>query len=213
MKSNGFSERQSFKTDITRIPPHVPEIAHEDSSVHSLDSHGSINVSNPVPSYAEQGKQAEDEARKTEQKAAQSAKQSADKASDSVKDTSKAAGNKIDEYEREGQKAYNDVKKEVKKDYNKVKKEAGVQQEKAKKSAKHAERWAEENRNNPVVVGNAVVVTALAGLIGFGAYRKYIAGELNWKVAGTWAGVVGLFAVGDYYVSSWLFKNKYPPKN
>lgn len=57
------------------------------------------------------------------------------------------------------------------------------------------------NSNNPVVLGNSVAIAALGGLLGFGAYRKYSAGELTWKVAGAWAGVVGLFAVGDYYVS------------
>jgi hypothetical protein len=35
----------------------------------------------------------------------------------------------------------------------------------------------------------------------YGAYKKYSAGELNWKVAGIWAGIIGLFAVGDYYLS------------
>lgn len=48
--------------------------------------------------------------------------------------------------------------------------------------------------------------------MGFGAYRKYAAGELTWKVVAAWTGVVGLFAAGDYYLSSYLFKNKYPPK-
>ena len=61
----------------------------------------------------------------------------------------------------------------------------------------------EENKGNPVVVGNAVVIAALAGLLGVGAYRLNKAGELTWKVAGAWAGVVGLFAVGDYYVSQY----------
>ncbi|KAK5005129.1 hypothetical protein LTR28_008089 [Elasticomyces elasticus] len=68
-----------------------------------------------------------------------------------------------------------------------------------------------ENSDNPVVIGNAVAMAAFAGVLGVGAYRKYTAGELTWKVAGLWAGVVGLFAVGAYYVSQYLFK-KYPPK-
>ena len=37
--------------------------------------------------------------------------------------------------------------------------------------------------------------------LGFGAYRKWTQNELSWKLVGAWAGVVGLFAVGDYYVS------------
>jgi hypothetical protein len=27
-----------------------------------------------------------------------------------------------------------------------------------------------------------------------------------------WTGVVGIFVAADYYFSSYLFKNKYPPK-
>lgn len=41
----------------------------------------------------------------------------------------------------------------------------------------------------------------LSAGLGFGAYRKYAAGELTWKVVGAWAGVVGLFAAGDFYLS------------
>jgi hypothetical protein len=52
-----------------------------------------------------------------------------------------------------------------------------------------------------VVLGNAVVVGVLGTVLGVGAYRKYAAGELSWKVVGAWAGVVGLFAGADYYVS------------
>ena len=36
----------------------------------------------------------------------------------------------------------------------------------------------------------------------YGAYQKYSKGELSWKLVGAWAGVVGLFATADYYVSS-----------
>jgi hypothetical protein len=57
------------------------------------------------------------------------------------------------------------------------------------------------NSDNPVVVGNALVVGILGTALGVGAYRKYVAGELSWRVAGAWAGVVGLFAAGDYYAS------------
>jgi len=60
----------------------------------------------------------------------------------------------------------------------------------------------QENSDNPVFIGNAVTITALGGLLGFGAYKKYTAGELTWKVAGLWAGAVGLFGVADYFVSS-----------
>lgn len=179
------------------MPQHVPEILHEDSSVHSLNSQGSINHPNP-PSYAEQQKAVED----TTQEAERKANQAADKAYEGARDFGRVAEAKAGQIERDTKKAYNDVSAEAQKDYKQVKKQAKAEGEKIKKSAKEAEQWAEQNKNNPVVMGNAVVVTALAGLIGIGAYRKYVAGELTWKVAGTWAGVVGLFAVGDYFVSS-----------
>lgn len=73
-------------------------------------------------------------------------------------------------------------------------KEAKAKKDKAAEKAK-------ANSDNPVVLGNTVAIAALGGLLGFGAYRKYAAGELTWKVAGAWAGVVGLFAVGDFYFS------------
>lgn len=50
-------------------------------------------------------------------------------------------------------------------------------------------------------IGNAIAVVGLSAGLGFGAYRKYAAGELTWKVVGAWAGVVGLFAAGDFYLS------------
>jgi hypothetical protein len=58
------------------------------------------------------------------------------------------------------------------------------------------------NSDNPVYIGNAVAVVALSAGLGFGAYRKYAAGELTWKVVGAWTAVVGLFATADVYLSS-----------
>jgi len=82
----------------------------------------------------------------------------------------------------------------------------------ASKKSKKAKSRIQDNSDNPVFVGNAVAVVALSAGLGFGAYRKYAAGELTWKVVGGWMGVVGAFALGDYWLSSYLFKNKYPPK-
>jgi len=92
-----------------------------------------------------------------------------------------------------------------------AKKKAVELKDKAKAKASKAGTRLKENSDNPVFIGNAVVVGILGTALGVGAYRKYIAGELNWKVAGAWAGVVGLFATGDYYLSQYLFK-KYPAK-
>lgn len=179
-----------------RVPGQVPEVVHEhdDASIHSLNSQGSINH----PSYAEQQKQAEDAARKTEAETKRVAKQTESKA----KEFGQKADSKAAELERDGKKAFNDVSSDASKDYDKVKKQAQAEGRKAEKAAKDAGTWADDNKQNPVVIGNAVVVAALAGLIGVGAYRKYVNNELTPKVVGIWAGAVGLFAVGDYYVSS-----------
>jgi len=92
-----------------------------------------------------------------------------------------------------------------------AKKKATEAKEKAKAKASKAGSRIKANSDNPIVVGNALVVSILGAALGVGAYRKYTAGELSWKIAGAWAGVVGLFAAGDYYVSQYLFK-KYPAK-
>ncbi|KAF2456252.1 hypothetical protein BDY21DRAFT_59100 [Lineolata rhizophorae] len=83
--------------------------------------------------------------------------------------------------------------------------------EKSKREGKKAASKLRDNADNPVLIGNAVAITALGGFLSFGAYKKYSAGQLSWKVAGAWAGAVGLFAAGDYFLSQYLFK-KYPPK-
>jgi len=94
----------------------------------------------------------------------------------------------------------------------KASKEFHAKEKEAKKTAKKAANRLEANSDNPVFIGNAIAVVGLSAALGFGAYRKYAANELTWKVVATWTGVVGLFAAGDYYLSQYLFKNKYPPK-
>lgn len=94
----------------------------------------------------------------------------------------------------------------------KLKKEFHEKEQEAKKVAKDAKKRVEKNSDNPVVIGNAVAVVALSAGLGLGAYRKYIAGELTWKVVGAWAGVVGLFAAGDYYLSKYVLHLPLPPE-
>jgi len=92
-----------------------------------------------------------------------------------------------------------------------AKEEARRAKEKAKAKAGRGSHYARENAGNPVLIGNALTVGILGTVLGVGAYKKYVRNELGWKVVGAWAGVVGLFAVGDYYVSQYLFK-KFPTK-
>jgi len=95
---------------------------------------------------------------------------------------------------------------------SKSSKEFSKEEKTAKAKGKKAVGRFEANSDNPVFIGNAVAVVSISAGLGFGAYRKYAAGELSWKVVGAWTGVVGLFAAGDYYLSQYLFKNKYPPR-
>ncbi|KAK8223258.1 hypothetical protein HDK77DRAFT_463994 [Phyllosticta capitalensis] len=83
----------------------------------------------------------------------------------------------------------------------KIKELAKAKEEKAKAKAKKAARGLRENADHPVVIGNAVTIGLVGAALGFGAYKKYTVGELSWKLAGAWAGAVGLFGVADYYLS------------
>ncbi|KAF2870847.1 hypothetical protein BDV95DRAFT_607964 [Massariosphaeria phaeospora] len=112
------------------------------------------------------------------------------------------------ELEEETKKAIEEAKREKEHAKQKTKEKA----EKAKSKAKDEGRYVKKNSDNPVFIGNALTIGIFASVVGVGAYRKYVRDELTWKVAGAWAGVVGLFAVGDYYVSQYFFQ-KYPPKN
>ena len=82
-----------------------------------------------------------------------------------------------------------------------VKKEAKDIKDKAAAKKDAAKDKVRKNADNPVVLSNAVGLALVGGIIGFGAYRQYVRGELTGKVVAAWAGVIGLFGLGDYYVS------------
>ena len=52
-----------------------------------------------------------------------------------------------------------------------------------------------------MVIANGVILLVGTAAVGLGAYKKYTEGTLDWKFAGITAGVIGTFAVADYYVS------------
>jgi ElaB/YqjD/DUF883 family membrane-anchored ribosome-binding protein len=140
-----------------------------------------------------------------------------------VQDTAREAGKEAKQAGKKTEKELEDFGSQAKKDtkatYHKAEKKADELSHEGKQKAKElgheakemghdarvkADRAGEDlrrNSDNPVYMGNMVVVAALSAALGFGAYRKYAAGELTWKVAGLWAGAVGLFAGADYYVS------------
>ncbi|RDI76571.1 hypothetical protein Vi05172_g13452 [Venturia inaequalis] len=96
-------------------------------------------------------------------------------------------------------------------DKKKTEAKAKELKDKAKAKAGKAESRIKANADNPVILANGLIVGILGTVLGVGAYKKYAAGELSAKVIATWAGVVGLFAVGDFYASQYFFQ-KYPPK-
>ncbi|KAK2756805.1 hypothetical protein FQN54_005251 [Arachnomyces sp. PD_36] len=94
----------------------------------------------------------------------------------------------------------------------KAKQDAVREAERAENKARRAGSALSRNRDNPVVVGNVLLFVLTAAGLGFGAYKKQAEGTLTWKVASLWSGAVGAVAFGDYFVSKWLFQNKYPNK-
>lgn len=197
------------------MPDVVPEIAHSDSGVHSIDSLNSADEHLHTMSYADQQKaaeQAEADAQRAAQQAAQDAKEFGKKTETEAQRLEAQAAKKYQELSKEAKAEYEQVKGAASRNYKEFKKEAGIEAEKAEAEAKKAEEWADKNKGNPVVIGNVAIVGLIGAVLGTQAYRMHRAGTLTPKVAGTWAGVIGLFAVGDYYLSQWLFKNKYPTK-
>jgi hypothetical protein len=91
-----------------------------------------------------------------------------------------------------------------------AKAKAAAAKERAKGKGRKAGQWTRENADNPVVLGNALLVGGASAALGFAAYKKYTAGEFTWKVAGIGAGIVGLFALGDYYVSKYVHLHLQP---
>jgi hypothetical protein len=87
---------------------------------------------------------------------------------------------------------------EVKHEAKHVKERATAKKDAAKEKVK-------KNADNPVVLSNAVGLAVVASVLGIGAYRKYAQGQLTGKLVAAWVGVIGLFGVGDYYVSQYVY--------
>lgn len=153
------------------------------------------------------------EAKQTADKAEKETKQAADKAEKNVKQAADKAGKKYEEIKDKAVDEYQELKGKAVDQYeNNVKPNVEKGVEKGKKEGKKAEQWAEKNKDNPVVVGNAVVLAVLGGALSIGAYRMHSQNRLTWNVIGAVAGGLSAFAIGDYYVSQFFFK-KYPPTN
>lgn len=57
-----------------------------------------------------------------------------------------------------------------------------------------------------MVIGNALIWGIGAVAIGYGAYQKHSEGKLDGQLMATVAGVVGVFAVGDYFASKYVYE-------
>lgn len=90
---------------------------------------------------------------------------------------------------------------EVKEEAKNVKERAAAEKERLSAKKDAAKEKVKKNADNPVVLSNAVGLAVVASVLGIGAYRKYSQGQLTGKLVAAWVGVIGLFGVGDYYVS------------
>lgn len=182
----------SYASQAAKLPKQSPEEARAPAppSIEYSESSSSYNdVSSPhVSSITSEDLQRETS--KTSQGAKEKASSFSEKASSKADDFSASAST----------------------NYDKAKNIASKKSSEAKDKAEGARDELSANRDNPVVVGNAVVIAITAIGLGVGAYQKHKKGELTWGVVGAWAGAVGVFAAGDYYLSQYLFKNKYPKK-
>ncbi|CCU74652.1 putative Bgh-specific protein [Blumeria hordei DH14] len=58
----------------------------------------------------------------------------------------------------------------------------------------------EAHDSSSLYSGHAALVATLGVALGYGAFRKYSAGELNGKTVGVWTGIVGTFAFADFFI-------------
>lgn len=126
---------------------------------------------------------------------------SSEDAKSAASDTAQESKEKASDLSQEAKAKASDLSNSASANYDKAKKSASKKVGQAEDKAVGARDELSANRDNPVVVGNAVVITIAAIGLGVGAYQKHAKGELNWGLVGTWAGVVGLFATGDYFLS------------
>lgn len=93
-----------------------------------------------------------------------------------------------------------------------LKKEAATKAKEAKKEIKKEAKHLDENKDNPVYIGNAILWTLTAAAVGYGAYQKHSEGKLDINIVGTTALALGALGAADYFGSKWLIENRYPTK-
>ena len=124
------------------------------------------------------------------------------KAKVKTNDLAEEASEKYQKYSQEASEKFHEYSEEASESYQKAKKVTKQKGHEGKEKASEAGRELNENRDNPVVIGNAVIIAAGSAALGYGAYTKYAKGELSWEIVGVAAGAVALFVVADYHLSS-----------
>lgn len=84
---------------------------------------------------------------------------------------------------------------------NNLQKKAAAEAKNAKKELKKDAKKFDENKDNPVFVGNYILWGVTAAAVGYGAYKKNAEGKLDMQLAGTVALGLGALGAADYFVS------------
>lgn len=71
----------------------------------------------------------------------------------------------------------------------------------AKARSEKAKSRLSRTKDNPIALGNAVLVALASAGLGYGAYQKHLDGKLSWELIGIWSGIVGVAGVADYFAS------------
>lgn len=203
--------------------PAPPSLENTESSASSLVDVDSPHVSSVPSDFESQATktktqadrmahEAEDQARETSAKASQKTKETSAEAEKKASEASSKASDKAKEFSQYASEKSEELSKEAGDKFDKAKKSTARNYREGKEEAREKGNELSRNRDNPVVVGNAVIIGVGSVALGFSAYQKYAQGELSWQLAGITAAAVGAFAVGDYYISQYLFQNKYPKK-
>lgn len=149
--------------------------AHPVPSLNHSESEAASLIDVDSPHVSSVKSDFEDQAIKTETQAARIEREAEAKAKAAQQKVSEAASSSKDKLSKEAKKAKATLKEDGKK--------------------------LSENRDNPVVVGNALIWGIATVAIGYGAYQKHTEGKLDWQLAGTVAGAVAAFGVVDYFGS------------
>lgn len=152
--------------------------------VHESQTSSLVDVDSPhvvsVPSdYEEQEVKTETQATRMEREAEDKARAEAKKAEEKAEEKAQ----------------------QVKQNAQQVKQKAAEKAKEAKAEVKKDARKLDENKDNPVFIGNAILWTVTAAAVGYGAYQKHKEGKLDIQLAGTVAAALGVLGIMDYTAS------------